>query len=126
MAALARFLGFFTIKQKLLVGFGVLLLVVAAQTVATVLSLAQTRTSSTDVVQSIQPAVFAALDLDRQVKNASTALGIYLLSAQPADRAQCDQLHYRGERAQQQRPRGRAAHRQFRRLLQFPASRPGL
>lgn len=73
-------LEFLSIKQKLNFGFGALLGFMVIILLVNIVSLFTIRSNTNEVVEEYTPAVFAALELESELKNASSALGFYLLS----------------------------------------------
>jgi len=71
---------FLTIKQKLNLGFGTLLGFMLVIIFINLVSLFIIRSNTNEVIEEYEPAVFSALELDGELKNASSSLGFYLLS----------------------------------------------
>lgn len=73
-------LEFLTIKQKLNLGFGALLGFIVIILLVNLISLFTIRNNTNEVIEEYTPAVFTALELESELKNASSSLGFYLLS----------------------------------------------
>ena len=71
---------FLTIKQKLHLGFGTVLGFMIIIILINLISLFMIRSNTNEIIEEHTPTVFAALELDSELKNASSALGFYLLS----------------------------------------------
>ncbi len=81
-----RYLSNLTIRAKLWLGFGMLVLVVIAIAGQTLWTLDGTRSRMNDVVERTQPALLNSMELLQQVEAASKSLGFYLLSQEPQHR----------------------------------------
>lgn len=71
---------FLTIKQKLKYGFGTLLTFMVVIIVINLISLFIIRNNINEIIDEHEPTVFAAMELEAELKNASSSLGFYLLS----------------------------------------------
>ena len=71
---------FLTIKQKLHLGFGAVLGFMVIIILINLISLFMIRSNTNEIIEEHTPTVFAALELESELKNASSALGFYLLS----------------------------------------------
>lgn len=71
---------FLSIKKKLYLGFGILLAFIATIILVNLISLFIIRNNINEVVNEHEPTVFSAMNLDAELKNASSSLGFYLLS----------------------------------------------
>jgi methyl-accepting chemotaxis protein len=69
-----------SIKQKMRVGFGVVLLILALIALQTVYSLLAIKHATRDVVENSQPTVITSMELAGDIKDALAGLGFYLLS----------------------------------------------
>jgi methyl-accepting chemotaxis protein len=78
--SLKRFLCAISITHKLWAGFGLLLLILAAVVSNTLLSLADTQDKVNTVTQKIQPTLMASIALKDTLKEASNALGFYMMT----------------------------------------------
>lgn len=75
-----RFLSNLRIRTKLWLGFGLLLFILAVVAVNVFWSLSRVGTQTGKVVHEIQPTVFDAMELAKQLDTANKSLGFYLLS----------------------------------------------
>ena len=73
-------LEYMTIKQKLKFGFGTLLAFIVIIVLINIVSVLVIRSSINEITTKQQPTVFAALELEAEIKSASSSLGFYLLS----------------------------------------------
>ena len=71
---------FLTIRQKLHLGFGAVLSFMVIIILINLISLFMIRSNTNEIIDEHTPTVFAALELESELKNASSALGFYLLS----------------------------------------------
>ena len=71
---------FLTIKQKLKYGFGTLLTFMVVIILLNLISLFIIRNNINEVIDEHEPTVFAAIELEAELKNSSSSLGFYLLS----------------------------------------------
>ena len=74
------YLEYLTIKQKLHFGFGILLAFIVVIIIINMISLLVIRSSVNEIVEEQEPTIFAALELQAEINNASSTLGFYLLS----------------------------------------------
>lgn len=73
-----------SIKHKLGAAFGVVLLVLLAVSLAGLRGASLTEQSARRVVEHIQPAVLAVMELENRVNSSAAAMGFYLKSGEPA------------------------------------------
>lgn len=73
-----RLLSSFSITHKLYASFFLAVLVVLGVSLAGLQSITGTQQGVREVVEKIQPAVFAAMDLEKQVHQTGTALGLFI------------------------------------------------
>lgn len=73
----------FTIKQKIIGGFAVILLVISLVVITAVLGLSGIRGSTDQVVTQIQPTVLTSMALVQHLDKSVSAMGMYLLSKEP-------------------------------------------
>jgi methyl-accepting chemotaxis protein len=78
--ALSRFLSATSITHKLWGGFGLILLILAIVVSNTLSSLADTQEKVSAVTQKIQPTLMASIALKDTLKEASNALGFYMMT----------------------------------------------
>ena len=78
---------FFSIKQKLNLGFGSLLVFMVVIILVNLVSLFVIRANTNEIIEEHEPTVFAAIALEGALKNASSSLGFYLLSHDEKDKA---------------------------------------
>ena len=71
---------YFTIKQKLNVGFRTILGFMVIIILVNLISLSVIRSNINEIIEEHEPTVFAAHELESELKNASSSLGFYLLS----------------------------------------------
>ena len=74
------------IRTRLWLGFGLLISIVAIQSISVLWNLGSVRDSVDGVVRHIQPAVLDAMSLDKYLDAANKSLGFYLLSQEPLHR----------------------------------------
>lgn len=71
---------YLSIKQKLNLGFGTLLVFMIMIILFNLISLYVIRGNTNEIIEKHEPTVFAALELENELKNASSSLGFFLLS----------------------------------------------
>lgn len=71
---------YLSIKQKLNLGFGTLLAFMVVIILFNLISLYVIRSNTNEIIEKYEPTVFAALELENELKNASSSLGFFLLS----------------------------------------------
>lgn len=72
-----------SIRQKVLYGFGLLILVLLAQAISTLWNLSGNRETVKSVTREIQPLTLKSLRLASELESAAGSLGFYLLSKEP-------------------------------------------
>ncbi|MCG6966288.1 MAG: methyl-accepting chemotaxis protein [Chromatiaceae bacterium] len=77
-----------SIKQKLRAAFGIVLLVLLAVSLAGLRGASRTEHNARGVVERIQPAVLAVMELENQVHRSAASMGFYLKSGEAAHRDQ--------------------------------------
>jgi methyl-accepting chemotaxis protein len=80
MNALTQFFSRFSIKHKLWVGFGILLTLLALVAGNTLFSLSDAKKKVSIVTEDVQPPLIASMELQINLKNAATSMGLYLLT----------------------------------------------
>jgi methyl-accepting chemotaxis protein len=81
-----KLFAYLTLRQKMWGGFGFLLIIVAAVSVASILALDSTRKSVVHVVNEIQPTLLASIRLDQALESSAQSLGFYLLGHEDSDK----------------------------------------
>ena len=79
-------LGAWSIKRKLRVAFGAILLILLAVSLAALYGAQRTEEHTREVVERIQPAVLAVMGLQDQVHQAAAAMGFFLKSGEAVHR----------------------------------------
>ena len=79
-----RILDSWSIKQKLRAAFGIVLIVLLAVSLAGLRGAYRTEEDARRVVEQIQPAVLAVMELENQVHRTAASMGFYLKSGEPA------------------------------------------
>ncbi|MHB9021025.1 MAG: methyl-accepting chemotaxis protein [Halothiobacillus sp.] len=80
----------FSIAQKNLFGYGLILLVMFSMAVLTYLNMGRIKGVATEVIQQRQPAAFAADAIRIQLERSMASVGLFLQSKSPADRQRFD------------------------------------
>ncbi len=76
----------FTVKQKIRGGFGLLLIILTAVSIGAIQGLSSTQKSVRHVVNDVQPALLASMELDSALEGSAQSLGFYLLSHEDVDK----------------------------------------
>jgi len=77
---LQRLFANFSIRTKIWLGFGMMLVILAVASIQTLFGLNETEQRMTTVAEQIQPAMLDAMELETALDSASKYLGFYLLS----------------------------------------------
>ncbi len=80
----------FSIAQKNLFGYGLILLVLFSMAVLTYLNMGRIKGVATEVIEQRQPAAFAADAIRIQLERSMASVGLFLQSKSPSDRARFD------------------------------------
>ncbi|MHB1230220.1 MAG: methyl-accepting chemotaxis protein [Halothiobacillus sp.] len=80
----------FSIAQKNLFGYGLILLVMFSMAVLTYLNMGRIKGVATEVIQQRQPAAFAADAIRIQLERSMASVGLFLQSKSPTDRQRFD------------------------------------
>jgi methyl-accepting chemotaxis protein len=80
----------FSIAQKNLFGYGLILLVMFSMAVLTYLNMGRIKGVATEVIEQRQPAAFAADAIRIQLERSMASVGLFLQSKSPSDRARFD------------------------------------
>lgn len=86
-----RWVSRFTIAQKNLFSYGLILVLMCAMAILTYFNMNRIKGMTETVVAQRQPAAFAADAIRVQIERAMAAVGLYLQSKSPADKIQFDQ-----------------------------------
>ena len=98
-----KLLDAWSIKQKLGAAFGMVLLILLAVSLTGLRGASQTEANALRVVEQIQPAALALMELENQVNKAAASMGFYLKSGEEEHKA----LYLKDNRSAGDHPRHR-------------------